>query len=130
MPEEVVDDGFRISARRVDHDVVLVEVVGELDIQTVPQAKAFLTQVTAPRPRHLVLDLSSLTFLASSGIGLLIGVLSGEEGIHGRLHLLGVTGNVPVERPLTLVGLIDRFDVAHDLSSLLAELDKIEPLAD
>jgi anti-sigma B factor antagonist len=130
MPEEVVDDGFRIGARRVDHEVVLVEIEGELDIQTVPQAQAFLGQVTATTPRHLVLDLSGLTFLASSGIGLLIAIQSGEEGVHGRMHLLGVTGNVPVERPLTLVGLIDRFDVAPDLSTVLARLGKIEPLAD
>jgi anti-sigma B factor antagonist len=130
MPEEVVDDGFRIGARRVDHDVVLVELTGDLDIQTVPQAKAFLAQVTATTPRHLVLDLSGLTFLASSGIGLLIAAQSGDKGIHGRLHLMGVTGNVPVERPMTLVGLIDRFDIAPDLNTLLATLDKIEPLAD
>ena len=130
MPEEVVEDGFRIGARRVDHDVVLVELMGDLDIQTVPQAKAFLTRVTATTPRHLVLDLTGLTFLASSGIGLLIAAQSGDEGIHGRLHLLGVTGNVPVERPMTLVGLIDRFDVAPDLNTLLAKLDKIEPMAD
>ncbi|MDT7576035.1 MAG: hypothetical protein QOH17_2368 [Pseudonocardiales bacterium] len=46
------------------------------------------------------------------------------------MHLLGVTGNVPVERPLTMVGLIDHFDIAPDLDTLLRGLDTTEPLAD
>ena len=109
---------------------MLVEIVGDLDIQTVPQATAFLTHLTAITPRHLILDLSGVTFLASSGIGLLITAQSGDEGICGRLHLLGVIGNRPVERPLALVGLLDHFDVAPDLDNLLAKPDTTESLAD
>jgi hypothetical protein len=41
-----------------------------------------------------------------------------------------VTGNLPVERPLALVGLLDRFDIAPDLDTLLAKPDTIEFLAD
>ena len=130
MPGDVVDDGFTISARQIDPDVVLVEIVGDLDMQTVPQATAFLTHLTTITPRHLILDLSGVTFLASSGMGLLITAQSGGEGICGRLHLLGVTGNLPVERPLALVGLLDRFDIAPDLDTLLAKPDTIEFLAD
>ena len=130
MPEEHLDDGFRIAAPRVDPDVALVEVAGDLDIQTVPQATAFLARVTAAKPRHLVIDLSGLTFLASSGIGMLIAAQSNAQGIQGRVHLLGVTGNVPVERPLTMVGLLEHFDIAPDLDTLLRGLGTSEPLAD
>jgi anti-sigma B factor antagonist len=112
MSEEAFNDGFTITARRVDHDVVLVEIVGDLDMHTVPQATAFLTQLTAALPRHLILDLSEVTFLASAGIALLIAAQSDRDGIHGRLHLLGVIGNHPVEHPLDLVGLLERFEVA------------------
>ena len=38
-------------------------------------------------------------------MGLLIAAQSGGEEIRGRLHLLGVTGNLPVERPLAVVGI-------------------------
>jgi anti-sigma B factor antagonist len=127
MPEEVVDDGFKISTRRADPDIVLIDIVGDLDMQTVSQATAFLAEVTAIAPRHLILDLSRVTFLASSGMGLLIAAQSGGEGIGGRLHLLGVIGNPPVERPLGVVGLLDRFDIALDLEALLAKLDSPRP---
>ena len=102
MPDEVLSDGFAISARPVGTHAVLVEILGELDVQTAPQARAFLTQATATTPRHLILDLTGVRFLASAGIALLIAAQSGQDGINGRLHLLGVTGNHPVERPLGL----------------------------
>ena len=128
MHEEAFDDSFTINARRLDHEVVLVEIVGDLDVQTVEQAKAFLTQVTAMTPRHLIVDLSGVTFLSSSGMALLIAAQSGRDGIHGRLRLIGVLGNHPVERPLGLIGLLDQFEVAADLPTLMAELDASEPV--
>lgn len=130
MPEEVVHDGFRINARQLDPDVVLATIAGDLDLQTVPQATAFLAHATATTPRHLILDLSGVLFLASSGISLLIAAGSESDDIHGRLHLIGVTDNLPVERPLTMVGMLNSFDIAPDLESLLARLHAVEPQAD
>ena len=127
MPDEVVSDGFAIRARPVGTHTVLVEIFGELDIQTVPHARSFLTQATATTPRHLILDLTGVRFMASAGIALLIAAQSGQDGINGRLHLLGVTGNHPVERPLALVGLLDRFDIAPDREVLLATLHQVDP---
>jgi anti-sigma B factor antagonist len=126
MPDDVLSDGFAIGARSVGAYAVLVEILGELDVQTVPQARAFLAQATAAAPQHLILDLAGVRFLASAGIGLLIAAQSGQDGINGRLHLLGVTGNHPVERPLALVGLLGRFDIALDLDALLATLRPVE----
>jgi anti-sigma B factor antagonist len=127
MPEEAVDNGLTITARQVDLDVVLVEIAGELDLQTAPQAQAFLTQVIAATPRHLILDLSGVTFMASSGMAVLIAAQSARVGFPGGLHLLGVIGNHPVESLLDMAGLLDRFDIASDLNTVLAGLGTIEP---
>ena len=59
MPDDVLSDGFAISPRPVGTHVVLVEILCELDVQTAPQAKAFLAQTTAATPRHLILDLAA-----------------------------------------------------------------------
>jgi anti-sigma B factor antagonist len=131
MLEEVVDgggDGFRISARQVDPDVLLVAIAGDLDVLTVAQTTTFLTQATAVTPRHLILDLSEVTFLTSSGIGLLVAV--SENRTYGQLHLLGVLDNRPVQRPLGLIGLLGLFDLAPDLDTLLAQLRTIEAVSD
>ena len=126
MPDGVLSDGFEISAWPFGTHVVVVEVLGELDVQTAPQVKAFLAQATATTPRHLVLDLTGVRFLASAGIAVLLAAQSGQDGINGRLHLLGVTGNHPVERPLALVGLLGRFDIALGREALLATLRPAE----
>jgi anti-sigma B factor antagonist len=121
MGEEVADDaGFTISAREVDPDIRLVTIAGDLDVRTVPRTTAFLTDGAAPTPRHLILDLSEVTFLTSSGIGFLIAAC--DTGIHGQLHLVGVLDNPIVQRPLAMVGLLDHLDVAPDLDTLLARL--------
>ena len=130
MPRDVGDEGgFKISARQVDPDILLVVIAGDLDALTVAQTTTFLAQtVAASTLRHLVLDLSEVTFLTSSGIGLLSA--ANEYGTYGRLHLLGVLDNRSVQRPLASVGLLGLFDIAPDLDTLLAQLRTVEPLSD
>jgi anti-anti-sigma factor len=83
MPDEVLSDGFAISARPVGTHALLVAILGELDIQTAPQARAFLAQATATTPRHLILDLTGVRFLASAGIALLIAARPGRTASTG-----------------------------------------------
>ena len=130
MTRDVGDEGgFKVSARQVDPDILLVVIAGDLDVHTVAQTTGFLTQTAAAStPRHLLLDLSEVTFLTSSGIGLLIA--ANEYGTYGRLHLLGVLDNRSVQRPLASVGLLGLFDITPDLDTLLARLRTNEPVSD
>jgi anti-anti-sigma factor len=131
MLEKVVEDNFRISAQQLDPGIVLVTIAGDLDMQTVPRVTASLAHTNALSARHLILDLTGVTFLSSSGLGLLIAVQSGHDGTPQRqLHLVGVTGNRPVERPLVLIGMLDQFNTATDLDALLARLHTTAPLTD
>lgn len=117
------DDEFTISSTPIGADAVLVEIAGPLDMETVPGATEHLVEATANRPEHLILDLGRVTFLGSSGIAMLAAARADDAEIHGDLHLLGVTGNRTIERPLALVALTDRFDTAPDLDTLLDGLD-------
>jgi anti-anti-sigma factor len=83
MPSEASGDGFAISSRPVADHVVMVEIRGDLDIHTVPPIKTFLAQATATGPQHLILDLTGVEFLASSGLGLLIAVSYGDKSRAG-----------------------------------------------
>ena len=104
---------------------MVVSVAGELNIATVPQLRAYLRDTTASRPAHLVLDLSGVTFLASSGVGLLIAARDGQGGIHGELHLTGVTANRAVHHVLEVVGVLARFAIHDDEDDLLRRLTVI-----
>ena len=134
MVEDATYGSFRLSCRRPERDVMVVAIVGDLDLQTVPQTQAFLRHATARSPRHLVVDMAGVTFLSSSGISLLIGVGNGRPARNGaglrlrtvetRLHLVGARGNPHVERTLSLLGLLDHFDTAPDLDTLLERLQE------
>ena len=62
---------------------MVVTIIGDLDLQSVAQTQAFLRHATAQSPRHLIIDVSQVTFLSSSGISLLIGVGNGQSGRGG-----------------------------------------------
>jgi len=42
----------------------------------------------------------------------------------------GVTDNRPVQRPLAMAGLLDHFDIAPDLDTLLARRKANKPVTD
>jgi anti-sigma B factor antagonist len=104
--------------------VCLVQLVGELDVATVPLLAGLLREHTRPGPAHLVLDLAGVRFLASAGVGLILSAMRNDEDIRGRLHLLGVRGNHMVTRVLDLTGLLPLLDIHDNLDELLDHLDR------
>lgn len=96
---------LHLSSRRLRGDVVVVTIRGELDSATAPQATEYLQQATSPSTETLALDLSDVTFLASSGIQMLVTALRTDHGVNGDLHL--IAPNPVVLRVLTLVGMED-----------------------
>jgi anti-anti-sigma factor len=69
------------------------------------------------------LDLAEVRFLASAGVGLILSALRNTNGIHGRLHLVGITDNRLVARVLDLCGLLPRLDIHDSLDELLDHRD-------
>jgi anti-sigma B factor antagonist len=64
---------FEIEERRVDSDTHVVAVFGEIDLFTAPEFKqAVLTVIDAGSDR-VVVDLTEVTFIDSSSLGVLIG---------------------------------------------------------
>jgi anti-anti-sigma factor len=92
--DEMNDDAdsrpqLRLHAYHPRLDVLVVGVDGELDLLTAQELHACLVR---PRRNHLVLDLSRVTFLDSSGLCVLIEVAAASD-VHGTLHLVGVFGS-------------------------------------
>ena len=117
MPEPV-----QCTTSRPRSDICVTQLAGDLDIATVPLVADHLRQQTATLPAELVLDLSGITHLSAAGLTLIIVAMNDDGGIHGRLHLVGVTGNRPVERPLQLAALLTVLDIHDDLRTLLEAL--------
>lgn len=66
MPDEAVASLAR------DADVVTVRLRGEIDVQNVDQVRVCLAEAVAGRPGTIVVDLATLSFIDSTGLGAIV----------------------------------------------------------
>lgn len=100
---------------------VLLEVDGEVDTLTADALQAGLDEaVDAARVEGsgVVVDLTGVTFLASSGLAVLIGGARRVTGYGGRLRLVAASRSVT--RPLQVTGADALFETYDDVASALA----------
>jgi anti-anti-sigma factor len=101
---------FRVEVE-VRGETSVIRPIGELDLATVEElARA----VDAARGRRLVLDLSALEFIDTSGMRLILA----EESDRGDLTL--VRGSRNVQRLFEIAGVVDRLPFADSLDAALA----------
>ena len=109
---------------RVRHEgeVVVVEVGGEIDLHSAPQLRAELVKATEPlktaektaeagktvssdlRAPRVVVDLNEVSFLDSTGIGVLVGALKRARERGGALHFCNAQARV--KRVFEITGLM------------------------
>ena len=94
---------LEVRVETTDGRASVVSLAGELDLSTIPTLEARLLEKVR-NPTGVVVDLTRLSFIDSSGIGLLIKAHRAAEG--GRLHTVVAPGS-QVERVFELAG-IDR----------------------
>jgi anti-sigma B factor antagonist len=99
---------------------VLLSVEGEVDALTAPALETGLDdalEAARGEVAGVVVDLSGVTFLASSGLAVLIGAAHRAEAQGGRLHLVAATR--AITRPLQVTGADTLFDTHADVGSAL-----------
>jgi anti-anti-sigma factor len=97
---------------------VHARLAGELDISSAPRLEEVLGRVEADGPPLLVLDLSGLDFMDSTGLRLLIGADARARGAGRRLVL--IQGNEMVQRVLRLTRLDERLEIVAGPGDLAA----------
>ena len=103
---------------------VLLAVDGEIDTLTAARLQAGLDEaVDASRAdgSGVVVDLSGVTFLASSGLAVLIGGARRLADLGSRLRL--VAASRAVTRPLQVTGADALFDIHDDVASAVVEAE-------
>ena len=84
--------------------VLTAALIGELDHHAAAELRQKIdTAVLSCRPRRLTVDLGRLTFMDSSGIGLIMGRYRLMASLGGDLRLAGATPRI--ERMIRLAGL-------------------------
>lgn len=95
---------------------VTVALRGELDLSTVGKVQDELRRVEADEPALVVLDLSSLTFLDSTGLRAV--VTADERAREGGRRFVIVRGPDAVQRVFTITRLEERLEMVDDASSV------------
>lgn len=81
----------------------VVSVTGELDVATAPGLRNQIVKLASNGTSKLLLDLSGVEFLDSTGLGVIIGALKRLKGLGGELRLCG--GEPGIRRVFELTGL-------------------------
>jgi len=98
--------------------VAVVHVTDEVDMATENQLRAALTDAVSAAPATLVLDLTGVTFFASTGLHVLVDVQ--HDATARGLGMLVVADNRVVLRPLQITGVDQLVTVVASVDQALA----------
>lgn len=100
---------LEVDERSLDHDTCLVSVRGEVDLASAPALKLRLAALSGPSGvRDIVLELSQLRHLDSTGLAVLIGF---RKRLAADQRLVIAGPSTEVRRLLALTGLDSTFDL-------------------
>ena len=103
----------------VHNDVQIVSPRGEIDVYTAETLKSALHDAESASGSHdIVVDLSQVTFLDSTGIGVLVGALRRRREKSATVHL--VTDRDSILKILSVTNLDRVFTVHADLTAAKA----------
>lgn len=108
-------DFLDTSLTRPHPDTVVLAVRGEIDTLTAPAFTAATEELLTAPADILVMDLTDVRFLASSGLAVLITAAHRAEDRGIRLRL--VITNRAVRRPLEITGTAALFDLHPDVEA-------------
>jgi anti-sigma B factor antagonist len=104
------------TARRGRPDILPLK--GEIDLHVSPSVTASLNAMIEKKPRHLVVDLSEVTYIDSAGLAALIEAMQKVEGYGGRFLLAGLQETV---RSIFEISRLDQvFQIFPDVKAALA----------
>jgi anti-sigma B factor antagonist len=111
-----------LSITRADHgDQTVVHLGGEIDVYTAPLVREKLDEQIQGGRTGLIVDLTDVTFLDSTGLGVLVGRLKLARTRGGSMRLVGKDDRVL--KVFSITGLDKVFEIHPDLDSALAADD-------
>ena len=109
---------MQISIRRVD-SATIVDVSGDIDLASSPELrKALLQEVRDNRKPRVVMNLSAVRYIDSSGVASLVEGLKASRDIGSRFILVGLSG--PAREVLQLSRLVKVFEIYDTEEEALA----------
>lgn len=107
---------FAVSQHELDGLTSVLEVEGELDLSSAPSLKWALSDVLDAARSRIVVDLSLVTFIDSTALGVLVGA---QRSLGAGTRLAIVCTHVAVLRIFELTGLDGTFHIFPTIDSAL-----------
>ena len=109
-------EDFSCRASSLEGSGALISVSGELDLHTCEAFRTTLDEARRGKPRHLIFDLTEVTYIDSTALGVLVVT---QRQVKEPLHL--VIGQRHQRRLLHLTGLDEVFAIHQTLAEALDE---------
>jgi anti-sigma B factor antagonist len=108
--------GVTVTTSKTD-GWTLITVAGELDIYTAPNLSEAISELVQGGAYHLVIDLTSVEFLDSTGLGVMVAGLKKVRAHDGSLRL--VCNQHRLLKTFRITGLSKVFDIRATLEAAL-----------
>src|SRR5438552_4102684 len=105
-----------------EDSATLAEMSGAIDGNTVPSFQQMLEEIKSKGVRKLVLDMSKIKYVNSTGLGSLVKYADTFKSTGGGMALIKVPAKVKIV--IEMLGLNAFFDICPDQGAALAALEK------
>ena len=113
---------IHIVTRQIDKNTTSAEPVGEIDLHTSPEVKKALHElIDHGGHRDLIINLEKVSFIDSSGLAVLFGVL--DHTREKEMRVVVICSTPSILRVLKLTGLTEVLHVCNDESQALQTLE-------
>jgi len=112
---------LHISDRALNARAHLLEVEGQVDLYSAPEFKERTARVIELGTERVIIDLSGVTFLDSTGLGVLVGALKRLRAAQAELLL--VISDYDIERLFELTGLDGSFQIFRSRDEALGRVE-------
>ncbi len=81
-----------IFSKNVQDDATVLQIAGELDALTAPDLRPTVDEIAEEKPQKVILDLSALRLIDSSGVGAIVSLFKRIRAGGGQFQVIGVQG--------------------------------------
>ena len=111
---------FDIKTEQLANDTYAISLSGEIDLYTAPEFKQQLLEVIGEGATHVIVDLTSTTFIDSTTLGVLVGGVKRLRSNDGQLSLVCSDRNIT--KIFEITGLDRVFTIYPTRDEALAKL--------
>jgi len=111
---------FDLAEEQIDHETRVIAVTGEIHVTTAPEFTERLKDAVAAGTRGVVIDMTRVEFIDSTGLSVLLNALRRITRAGGRLSL--VVSNPTVLRLFEITKLDSTFDIQPTRKAGLARV--------